>query len=57
MGYLLDYLDKGFNYDDRLILSYHGKVILDDTFNDIDIIKVDREKGKIVNIEVIDCEE
>ena len=40
-----------------LILSYHGKVILDDTFNDIDIIKVDREKGKIVNIEVIDCEE
>ena len=41
----------------RLILSYHGKVILDDTFNDIDIIKVDREKGKIVNIEVIDCEE
>lgn len=57
MGYLFDYLDKGFNYDDRLILSYHGKVILDDTFNDIDIIKVDREKGKIVNIEVIDCEE
>lgn len=56
MGYLLNILDKGFNYDDRLILSYKGKVILDDTFNDVDIIKIDREKNEVVNIDVIDCE-
>lgn len=57
MGYLLDYLDKGFNCDDRLILSYKGRVIIDDTFNDVDIIKVEKDNKNIINIEVIDCEE
>lgn len=53
MGYLLPYLDKGFNLDDRLILSYKDRVIIDDVDNDIDIIKLDIEKGSILNVEVI----
>lgn len=53
MGYLLPFLDKGFNLDDRLILSWNDKVIIDDVDNDIDIIKVTLEKGKIINVELI----
>lgn len=53
MGYLLPYLEKGFNLDDRLILSFNDKVILDDVDNDVDIIKIDIEKGKIINVDVI----
>ncbi len=54
MGYLLPYLEKGFNLDDRLILSFNDMVILDDTQNDVDIIKVEYEKGKIVNVSVVE---
>lgn len=53
MGYLLPFLDKGFNLDDRLILSWNDKVIIDDVDNDIDIIKVTLEKSKIINVELI----
>ncbi len=53
MGYLLPYLDHGFNLDDRLILSFNDKVILDDVDNDIDIIKVRLEKGEITQVDVI----
>ena len=38
IGYLLDKLEQGYNLDDRLILSYNDKVILDDIEQDIDII-------------------
>ena len=54
MGYLLNYLDKGFNLDDRLILTYNDKVIIDDIDKDIDIIKVDFEKDKIINVDIIE---
>ena len=30
LGYLLKYLETGFNLDDRLILSFNDKVIVDD---------------------------
>ena len=54
MGYLLPYLDKGFNLDDRLILSFKDKVILDDTQTDVDIIKITMEKRKIVDIDIVE---
>ena len=54
MGYLLKYLEKGFNLDDRLILTYNDKVIIDDVDKDIDIIKVVLEKNKIIDIDVIE---
>ena len=51
MGYLLKYLDKGFNLDDRLILTFNDKVILDDVEKDIDIVKIELDHGKILEIE------
>lgn len=56
MGYLLDKLEHGYNLDDRLVLSFNERVIIDDNLSDVDIIKVDFEKGKVVNCEVIDYE-
>ena len=54
MAYLFKYLDKGYNLDDRLILTYNEKVIIDDVENDIDIIKIEYEHGNIVNVDIID---
>lgn len=56
VGYLLDKLDIGYNLDDRLVLSYNEKVILDDKGSNVDIVKMEFEKGKVINCEVIDCE-
>ena len=52
-GYLLDKLEHGYNLDDRLVLSFNERVIIDDNLSDIDIIKVVLEKGKVINCEVI----
>ncbi len=57
LGYLLDKLDKGYNLDDRLILSFNEKVILDDVDSSINIIKLRIEKGKITQCDVIDMED
>jgi broad specificity phosphatase PhoE len=54
MAYLFKYLDKGYNLDDRLILTYNEKVIIDDVENDVDIIKIEYEHGNIVNVDIID---
>lgn len=56
MGYLLDKLEKGYNLDDRLILSFNDKVILDDVEQNIDIIKLELEKGKVINCETKEME-
>ena len=53
MGYLLKYLDKGYNLDDRLILTFNDKVIVDDIEKDVDIIKMEWQKGKIINVDII----
>lgn len=53
MAYLLPYLEKGFNLDDRLVLSYNDNVIMDDVDNDCDIIVITLEHGNILNIESI----
>ena len=52
-GYLLDKLEHGYNLDDRLVLSFNERVIIDDNLNDVEIIKVVLEKGKVINCEVI----
>ena len=54
LGYLLKYLDKGYNLDDRLILSYNDLVIIDDIEKDVDIIKIEMEHNKIVDVDIIE---
>ena len=53
LGYLIKYLEKGYNLDDELILTYKDKVILDDIEKNMDIIKLEIEKGKIIDIDTI----
>ena len=53
LGYLTKYLDKGYNLDDRLLLTYKDKVILDDIEKEVDIIKIEYNKGKILNVSII----
>lgn len=55
-GYLLDKLEKGYNLDDRLILSFNDKVIIDDANQDVNIIKMCFEKGKIIDCDAIEME-
>ena len=54
MSYLLNYLEKGYNLDDRLILTYKDRVIIDDIDNDIDIIRMDFEDGHLIDVNVIE---
>ena len=53
LGYLIKYLEKGYNLDDELILTYKDKVILNDIEKNMDIIKLEIEKGKIIDIDTI----
>lgn len=55
-GYLIDKLEKGYNLDDRLILSFNDKVIIDDANQDVNIIKICFEKGKIIDCDAIEME-
>ncbi|MDE6284315.1 MAG: histidine phosphatase family protein [Bacilli bacterium] len=50
MGYLLDYADLGYNLDDRLILSYDDKVVIDDADKEINVIEITIEDEKITYI-------
>lgn len=54
LGYLLKHLEQGFNLDDRLILTYNDKVIIDDIEKDIDIIKIEFEKNNIINVDIVE---
>lgn len=56
IGYLLDKLEKGYNLDDRLMLSFNDKVIIDDANEDVNIIKICFDKGKIIDCSVIEME-
>lgn len=50
---LLNYCEKGYNLDDRLILNYKEDVIMDGTSNGIDIFKLEFENEELINIEKI----
>lgn len=54
MGLLLKFCEKGYNLDDRLILTYNDKVILDDTENEIDKIIIELNDDNIENIDIFD---
>lgn len=54
MSYLLDYTEKGYNLDDRLILSFKEKVIIDDAENDMNVIVITVEDGQIIDIDHIE---
>ncbi len=51
MALLLKYCTTGYNLNERLILSYNDKVILDDSENDIDVLVLTIEDGKIMDID------
>lgn len=52
MALLLNYCEVGYNLNDRLILSFNDKVVVDDAENDIDILKLTFEENELINIEV-----
>lgn len=52
-SYLLNYCEKGFNLDDRLILNFKDNVVVDGTSNGLDIFKLEFEAEKVINIEKI----
>ena len=54
MALLLQYCEKGYNLNDRLILSYNNEVILDDAENDVDILKLTFQDNDLVNITVLE---
>ena len=56
MSLLLNYLDTGYNLDERLILSFKDKVVLDDNENDCDILKLTINDEKIESIEILEIE-
>lgn len=54
LSYLLDYTEHGFNLDNRLILSYNDKVIIDDVDKNIDIIEIDFTDNLISDIKSVE---
>lgn len=56
MAFLLNYCEPGYNLDEKLILSYHDKVILGDTENDLDMVKIVIEDHKIRDIDYVEIE-
>ena len=54
LALLLNYCEKGYNLNDRLILSYNEKVILDDTDTLFDLIELTVENGKILSIDILE---
>lgn len=54
LAFLLKHCEQGLNLDERLILSYNNKVILDDAENDCDIIKIEIEDKKVKNVDFLE---
>lgn len=50
-SFLLNYCEKGYNLDERLILNYNGEVIVDGTTTGLDIFKLEFENDNVINIE------
>lgn len=51
MSYLLNFCEKGYNLDERLILNYEENVIVDGISNNLEIYKIKFEKEKVITIE------
>ena len=50
LAFLLDYCKKGYNLDERLVLTYNDNVIVDDLETDIDLIEIDILDNEVINI-------
>jgi 2,3-bisphosphoglycerate-dependent phosphoglycerate mutase len=50
----LKWCSKDYSLDDRLILNYKDNIIFDGSFNKYDLIKVEFQDNKLINIERID---
>ena len=50
-SFLLNFCEKGYNLDERLILNYNGEVIVDGTTTGLDIFKLEFENANVINIE------
>jgi len=53
MSYLLNFCEKGYNLDERLILNYNDNVIMDGTTSGMEIFKLEFDNDTISNIEKI----
>lgn len=51
LSLFLDWCNKGFNLDDRLILDYQEEVIFDGIFREFDLLKVQFDDNKVISIE------
>lgn len=51
LSLFLDWCNKGFNLDDRLILDYQEEVIFDGIFREFDLIKVQFDDNKVISVE------
>lgn len=50
MSYLLNFCEKGFNLDDRLILNFQNEVIMDGTTSGMEIFKLEFEDDELLAI-------
>ena len=50
MCYLLNFCEKGFNLDDRLILNFNETVIMDGTNSGLEIYKLELNDEQVENI-------
>jgi 2,3-bisphosphoglycerate-dependent phosphoglycerate mutase len=53
LSLMLRWCNKNFNLEDRLILDYKDDVIFDGAFHEIDLIKMEFDEKKLMNIERI----
>jgi hypothetical protein len=51
---VLKWCKNDYSLDDRLILDYKEHIIFDGTFNKYDLIKLEFDNNKLINLERID---
>ncbi len=57
LAYLLNHTKKEYNLDEKLVLSYNDNIILGNSDDFIDILKLSYEKNELKNITVLNLEE
>ena len=50
LSLFIEWCNKGFNLDDRLILDYEEDVIFDGVFREVDLLKVVFDNNKLISI-------
>jgi hypothetical protein len=54
LSLVLKWCKNDYSLDDRLILDYKEHIIFDGTFNKYDLIKLEFDNNKLINLERID---